>query len=529
MNSRRKYAGAVSVLIGVALLWSWGLGALPLFDWDEINFAEIAREMTVRGDFLQPTINFLPFYEKPPFFAWLQVGAYQLFGVGAFGARFPNIACGVLTLGLLGWYGRRRGVGGWWAAFYAGSLLPTLYFRSGIIDPWFNLFILLALLPVFRGGRLSPATVLACGLSLGLAVLTKGPVAGLVVALVYAITLRRRGVSRILPYLGVGLLALLPGVAWLWSLSARDGGAFLQEFTAYQWRLLLQEDAGHGGFPGYHVVVLLLGCFPASVFAVPALFRWRVYGGDVDRGLRILFWVVLILFSLVNTKIVHYSSLCYYPLTWFAARWTVTHRAELTFPRRLLLLLRSLWGVYLLALVALAVAAWTMSMWLPKVGDAELASRLRLPVAWPWYTIVPALVVVAIFILDRRPDLSVRRRAGFHLVGMFVLCLLGLPIVLPRIQAYTQGAALEFYGDLRDESVYLTTARYKSYTPLFYGRVSAATAGRPVHAMLTGPIDRDVYFSSPLRLTDRALADAPGAEILYRRGGFTFFRRRADP
>jgi len=33
----------------------------------------------------------------------------------------------------------------------------------------------------------------------------------------------------------------------------------------------------------------------------------------------VLFWVVLILFSMVQSKIVHYSSLCYFPLTYLAA------------------------------------------------------------------------------------------------------------------------------------------------------------------------------------------------------------------
>ena len=31
--------------------------------------------------------------------------------------------------------------GYWWVAFYLGSFLTNLYFHSGIIDPWFNLFI----------------------------------------------------------------------------------------------------------------------------------------------------------------------------------------------------------------------------------------------------------------------------------------------------------------------------------------------------------------------------------------------------
>jgi hypothetical protein len=40
---------------------------------------------------------------------------------------------------------------------------------------------------------------------------------------------------------------------------------------------------------------------------------------DHRRWMVILFWVVLILFSIVKTKIVHYSSLCYFPLTYLAA------------------------------------------------------------------------------------------------------------------------------------------------------------------------------------------------------------------
>src|SRR5205823_2479158 len=35
--------------------------------------------------------------------------------------------------------------------------------------------------------------------------------------------------------------------------------------------------------------------------------------------MMILFWVTLLLFSIVKTKIVHYSSLCYFPLTYLAA------------------------------------------------------------------------------------------------------------------------------------------------------------------------------------------------------------------
>ena len=68
-----------------ALIYIPFLGASHLFDWDEINFAESAREMMVSGDYLSVQINFQPFWEKPPLFMWLQVLSFQFFhiyGVG---------------------------------------------------------------------------------------------------------------------------------------------------------------------------------------------------------------------------------------------------------------------------------------------------------------------------------------------------------------------------------------------------------------------------------------------------------------
>lgn len=43
------------------------LGNVHLFDWDEINFAESAREMLATGNYLRVQIDYQPFWEKPPF------------------------------------------------------------------------------------------------------------------------------------------------------------------------------------------------------------------------------------------------------------------------------------------------------------------------------------------------------------------------------------------------------------------------------------------------------------------------------
>jgi len=73
------------------------LGAAHLFDWDEINFAEVAREMVVLQNYLEVHMNFAPFTEKPPLFFWLQAASMKIFGVGDYAARFPNAVLGILV------------------------------------------------------------------------------------------------------------------------------------------------------------------------------------------------------------------------------------------------------------------------------------------------------------------------------------------------------------------------------------------------------------------------------------------------
>ena len=84
------------------------LGNVALFDWDEINFAEAAREMLVSGNWAQVQVNFTPFWEKPPFFFWLQALSMKIFGINEMAARFPNAICGVFTLQLIFYIGKEH-------------------------------------------------------------------------------------------------------------------------------------------------------------------------------------------------------------------------------------------------------------------------------------------------------------------------------------------------------------------------------------------------------------------------------------
>ena len=319
----------IIIVVGAIILFVPFLGAVHLFDWDEINFAECAREMLVTHDYFSVKINFQAFWEKPPIFIWMQALSMTVFGINEFAARLPNAVCGIITLLVVFNIGRKlydERFGLFWVLVFAGSFLPHFYFKSGIIDPWFNLFIFSGIYYfILFSNEKSTKFLLFSALFIGLGVLTKGPVAVLVFGLCYCVfwMLRRfHPVMNIKQIIVYGLAVASVGGLWFLMLFLTGNSAIIKEFFLYQVRLFNTQDAGHGGPFYYHWLVLLIGCFPLSVFALRGFKRSSFdtpYQKHFKIWMMILFWVVLILFSIVKTKIVHYSSLCYFPLSFLGA------------------------------------------------------------------------------------------------------------------------------------------------------------------------------------------------------------------
>ncbi len=552
-----------TIALVAAVLFIPFLGNVHLFDWDEINFAESAREMIASGNYFSVQINFTRFTEKPPLFFWMQVLSMKFFGVNEFAARFPNAVCGILTLLVLFKIGRRifnEQFARIWVMIYLGTFVTFLYFKSGIIDPWFNLFIFLAiynfylLTTSFQLNRFKHAAL--TGLFLGLAVLTKGPVAILIALLTYMVVFfvnRFRFFINGKEFMIVFATTLMVCFAWFGIDLLQNGPSFLIEFLQRQIAIFSTSDADHGEPFFYHWWVLLLGCFPASIFFMKGMLvkLKRSEQKLFKQWMLILFWVTLFLFSIVKTKIVHYSSLCWFPLTAIASMYIaeIFDNKETRLPFLLKLLLGVLGVLLAFILIAIPFALMHKEQWVHLVEDVFVKSNLQADVQWFWIDGIGGLILlggIVFYLLSNRGAL----KTSVLFLSVTICCLYTSVVIVAKIERISQSANIEFFEQRQGEDCYVETVDYRSYAQYFYAKKqpysklqqikidSVLTGGslKPDtltskqkelnfnHWVLYGAINKPAYFS--IKIQNRQKLDTlPDFIKLYEKNGFVFYKR----
>jgi len=95
----------IAVAAVTVLVYFFGL-TIPLVGPDEPRYAQVAREMFLRGDWVTPTLGGHNWFEKPALLYWLQISSYKIFGVTEFAARFGSALFGLGTVASLWLLGR---------------------------------------------------------------------------------------------------------------------------------------------------------------------------------------------------------------------------------------------------------------------------------------------------------------------------------------------------------------------------------------------------------------------------------------
>ena len=340
----RNYA---LLFFGCLLLYVAGAWSLPLIDRDEPRFAEASREMIEHGDYLVPHFNNQVRLDKPPLTYWAQASAYRVFGENDFGARFPSaIAAALTALSIFAWGTR---IGGnraaWWAAIiFTLSLQTFVHAKAAVADMWLVLFMTTAhwsgyeLLQEPLGHRpLASArprsTSLRAGLvasyqqtrwwwvfyvSLAFGFLAKGPV-GWIPLLTVGSTMffvRETQLARRFKFArGVLLTLAIVGIWGVPALIQTHGEFFTIGIGRHVVGRSLATMEGHGAnsfgmyllLLPFYFVTIFFSFFPWSI-KLPWLIRklWQRRDG-IDNYLIAGVAVIFIIFSLIKTKLPHYT------------------------------------------------------------------------------------------------------------------------------------------------------------------------------------------------------------------------------
>lgn len=446
MTPRTKLLVAqLAVVLAICgFLFFFGLGAFGLVGADEPRYAQIAREMLARHDWIVPTLNGRPWLEKPVLLYWREMAAYSIFGVHDWAARIPSaIFATALAIVILLFMRRFREGSELDAALMAASSAAMIGFgRGASTDVQLAAPFCAAMLAWWTwhetGRRLWLAAFYAL---LAVGALAKGPVSpALAVLIVAAYAWLRRDGGIFLRSLWLPGFAVFFAIALPWYLAVqikapRFFRVFFLEHNLERFGTNLYQ---HSQPFWYYIPVFILAVLPWTVFALAALWNALRNAWAIIRSRReeptadwlvqfLMLWVLvpIVFFSISRSKLPGYIL----PAIPAAAMLTAAHLGRAQKIQRFKLMLHSL---VCGAMVAGALAApWFML-------------KAQVPRAtWTFLAIISGITAVAVLLVVRY-----RGPRTLHFITL-VPVMMGLVFLL-RFAAIPERDPYPFHGLIVD-------------------------------------------------------------------------------
>ncbi|MBI4060932.1 MAG: glycosyltransferase family 39 protein [Elusimicrobia bacterium] len=487
------------------------LGA-PLIEIDDARYAEVPRAMAASGDWILPSLNAMPYVEKPPLWYWLGAASIRLLGASEAAARLPMFLLSLLGAGGVFWLGSwlyspsvgrcaalATATAGLWL-FLVHNL--TLDLPVAVFLLWTTAFILRALERPGDAGWAAPAAWLAAAL----AFLSKGLIAILLpalwtAALVVLFPKWRRPALKLLSPRGV-ILAVLAAAPWFLAVQARRPDFFRTFFIEQHFQRYLTPKYSRGAPWWFYLAVLPGGLLPWTVPFLSGLAKCGRRPFADERSTALSLWVlgVVAFFSTSHSKLATYV-LPVLPHAALLAAVSIENGLP-QWARRI----SRVFGAALLLGSAVCVILWfkTPQLSLPPIGaDAALLRRLALLAS----TFLAALGSAHLLAPS---SLRPARTLGLGGVAAGLLAFCAVSIASPLLSAKELALAVKSAARAEDE-----IWSYDSYLHglQFYAR---------------RPIDKMVYFVGEFHYARRddahagRFGDDDEVRALPREGGRTF-------
>jgi len=327
--------GWLLFFLAAAAFYLYGLGHLPLVGPDEPRYAQVAREMYLRGDYVTPTLGGHTWFEKPALLYWMMMASYRLFGVSEWAARLGPALSGLLTAFLIYWMGSRieraahaekeasDGFGLWSGVALASSAGLIVFSRAASFDVVVTLTVTAALACFFVAeieGSEKQRRWLTAGFyaAIGASLLAKGLVGIVipfgVVGLYYL--MRREWPSRSLTLSALWGIPLACAVAATWyaPVIARHGWTFVDEFfIQHHFARFVSDKYHHPQRFYFYLPIVLLLTLPWTALFIKGLasarhWKWREHSVESKSRVFALAWLVapIAFFSFSGSKLPGY-------------------------------------------------------------------------------------------------------------------------------------------------------------------------------------------------------------------------------
>lgn len=349
------------------------LGSYDIWDIDEGMHSAMARNMVLTGDWVTPWFNGEPFFDKPALFNWLCGISFLLFGMTEFAARFPAALCGMATVIVVYFIGRKAF--GATAGLIAGAVLATslefaILSRVVQYDIPFTLFTTLALYfycAAMMGKDEDSRLFLGFYVAAALAVLVKGPLGLVLPAIVigFHVLFYNRWARLLRMNIPLGVLLFFAIAAPWFVLAEIANPGYLDYFIIKQHFANFIGDVAdyqprHPQPWFYLLPLMIVGVFPWCVVMFQAMFDGIRDARDTEREYVMFFliWLfaMLLFFSAATSKLPTYVLPIFPAVALLIGRFGQEYlQGDAAAPRRKLLI-----GLSISALLLVPAAIWAV-------------------------------------------------------------------------------------------------------------------------------------------------------------------------
>ncbi len=401
-SKERLITFLVVLFLGI-IIFLLGLGSTGLVDETPPLFAAAGKAMSESGDWLTPKVNGIFRFDKPPLIYWLMGLFYSLpknevwDSLGTISARLPSALASLFLMLMIGdtiycWpqKGERKLATPLVASLsFALSPLLIVWSRTAVSDALLCGNLGISLLLFWR--RIASNKKENCispWVFLGLAILTKGPVAFILAALTISSFLFvqkdwRDLLDKIKPKKGL-LITVLLSLPWYVLELIKEGKPFWDSFFGYHnFQRYTSVVNNHAEPVWFFLYVMVIGSLPFTPLLFHGIFEaFKDFKTSLKKdcipseslNIYCLCWLgsVFIFFSISATKLPSY----WLPAIPAAAILTSNSFTKLQNQRKAF---SSLWIINLFILLGLSIAFFLSNIWLNTINDPEmpnLASNL---------------------------------------------------------------------------------------------------------------------------------------------------------